>query len=190
VTGDPSNVVTVTLDTTPPVPLTSTPPTTATNGIELVYDAQHPEEGTPGFRYSLSGAPSGAVIDPVTGVMRWTPTINQGGVNTVPESSRRTWPGTPNAGSEIDVTVVEQQVLIELVVIDSQENPITEISSGEDFWVFAYVQDIRTPAEGVFAAYMDMLYDRRSFPVWPPALRRDFRDKYQNGKSGFLPRPD
>ena len=190
VTGDPSNVVTVTLDTTPPVPLTSTPPTTATNGLPLVYDAQHPEEGTPGFRYALVGAPSGAVIDPVTGVVRWTPTINQGGVNTFQIVASDLAGNTQTQNLEIDVTVVAQQVRIELVVTDSQQNPITEISSGEEFLVLAYVQDIRTPAEGVFAAYVDVRYDQSLVTSLATSISDiTFGDTYQNGKSGFFTTP-
>jgi hypothetical protein len=190
VTGDPSNTLNVTLDTTPPVALTSTPPTTATNGIEVVYDAQHPEEGTPGFGYSLSGAPTGAVIDPVTGVMRWTPTIDQGGANLFQVVAKDLAGNLRTQDLSIDVTVVEQQVLIELVVIDSQENPVTTISAGEDFWVFAYVQDIRTPAEGVFAAYADILFDSTIVSSQASSLTDVvFGTKYQNGKSGFFATP-
>jgi cyclophilin family peptidyl-prolyl cis-trans isomerase len=190
VTGDPANVVTVTLDTTPPVPLTSTPPTTATNGLPLVYDAQHPEEGTPGFRYALVDAPNGAVIDAVTGVMRWTPTVNQGGVNTFQIVASDLAGNTQTQNLEIDVTVVAQQVRIELVVTDSQQNPITEISSGEEFLVLAYVQDIRTPAEGVFAAYVDVRYDQTLVSSLATAIGDiTFGDTYQNGKSGFFTTP-
>jgi large repetitive protein len=190
VTSAPSSTLAVTLDTTPPVPLTSTPPTTASNGIEVVYDAQHPEEGTPGFGYSLSGAPAGAVINPVTGVMRWTPTVNQGGVNLFQVVAMDLAGNLRTQDLSIDVTVVEQKVLIELVVIDSQENPVTTISSGEDFWVFAYVQDIRTPAEGVFAAYMDILFDTTIVSSQASSLTDViFGTKYQNGKSGFFATP-
>ncbi|MEX2026099.1 MAG: peptidylprolyl isomerase, partial [Pirellulaceae bacterium] len=53
----------VTFDTTAPVAITSTPPTTATAGVPLTYNAQHPEEGTTSFRYSLATPPSGVTID-------------------------------------------------------------------------------------------------------------------------------
>jgi len=190
VTSDPSNTLNVTLDTTPPVPLTSTPPTTATNGIEVLYDAQHPEEGTPGFGYSLSGAPAGAVIDPVTGVMRWTPTTAQGGANVFQVVAKDLAGNLRTQDLNINVTVVDQEVLIELVVVDAEENPVTTISAGEDFWVFAYVQDIRTPAEGVFAAYADISFNSTIVSSKANSLSDViFGTKYQNGKSGFFNTP-
>lgn len=190
VAGDPSNELTVTLDTTPPVPLTSTPPTTATNGVELVYDAQHPEEGTPGFEYSLVDPPQGATIDPVTGVMRWTPIIDQGGVNTFQILVMDLAGNTQTQDLAIDVTVAEQLVMIELVVVDQEENPISTITAGGEFWVIAYVEDLREPAEGVFAAYVDVLYDPSMVTSLTTSLADvEFGDLYQNGKSGFFTTP-
>lgn len=190
VAGDPSNVLTVTLDTTPPVPLTSTPPTTASNGIELVYDAQHPEEGTPGFVYSLVNPPQGATIDPVTGVMRWTPTVQQGGLNSFQILVSDLAGNTQTQDLAIDVSVAEQLVTIELVVVDQQENPISTIAAGEEFWVMAFVEDIRVPAEGVFAAYVDVRYDPAIVTSLATSLADvQFGDLYQNGKSGNFTTP-
>ncbi len=189
-TSDPSNALTVTLDTTPPAAFTSTPPTTATNGIQVVYNAEHPEEGTTGFSYSMVGAPSGAVIEPASGVMNWTPTLNQGGTQNFQIVATDLAGNSRSQELSIDVTVVDQEVLIELVVVDDQENPITEISSGEEFWVFAYVQDLRDPALGVFAAYVDITYDTSVVSVMGTSLNDIiFGNKYQNGKSGSLATP-
>ncbi|TVS12881.1 MAG: tandem-95 repeat protein [Planctomycetaceae bacterium] len=190
VAGDPSNVLTVTLDTTPPVPLTSTPPTTATNGIELVYDAQHPEEGTPGFEYSLVDPPQGATIDSTTGVLRWTPSIGQGGLNTFQILVMDLAGNTQTQDLAIDVTVEQQLVTIELVVVDQQENPVSTLAAGEEFWVMAYVEDMRVPAEGVFAAYVDVRYDPTLVTNLATSLSDVvFGDLYQNGVSGIFTTP-
>lgn len=188
--SDPSNVLTVILDTTEPVPLTSTPPTTATNGIELVYDAQHPEEGTPGFEYLLVDPPQGATIDSTTGVLRWTPTTGQGGLHTFQILVMDLAGNTQTQDLAIDVTIEQQRVMIELVVVDQQENPVSTLAAGEEFWVMAYVEDIRVPAEGVFAAYVDVRYD----PTLVTNLATSvsdvvFGDLYQNGVSGFFTTP-
>jgi large repetitive protein len=187
VAGDPSNELTVVLDTTEPVALTSTPPTTATNGIELVYDAQHPEEGTAGFEYSLIDPPQGAAIDPSTGELRWTPTIGQGGVNSFQILVSDLAGNTQTQDLAIDVTIEQQVVMIELVVVDQQENPVSTIAAGEEFWVMAYVDDIRVPAEGVFAAYVDVRFDPTVVTNLATSLSDVvFGDLYQNGLSGVF----
>ena len=67
-----SAALAVTLDRTAPAAFTPTPPTSGTAGAPVVYNAQHPEEGTAGFSYSLSSAPTGATINATTGVLNWT----------------------------------------------------------------------------------------------------------------------
>ena len=189
-TSDSSETITVTLDTVPPPDFTSTPPAEATSGQLLVYDAQNPEEGTPGFRYSLEGAPAGATIDPDSGEFRWTPTVDQGGLTSFQIIASDLAGNTTAQHVEIDVTVVEQLAMIELRVADEDENPLTSVRPGEDFYVWAYVQDLRDDAQGVFAAYMDLEYDPdlvTSYAThWDEVA---FGDKYQNGRAGDFSTP-
>ena len=75
-------------------------------GVELVFTAMatDPDAGET-LRYSIDGAPLGAVIDPATGVFRWTPTEEQG-PGTYPVTVRVT-DGTLMDDEQITVAVGE-----------------------------------------------------------------------------------
>jgi hypothetical protein len=75
-----STPLTVVRDTSA-VAIDSTPGTLAVVGGGFYYDAQHAEEGVANVVYSLLGAPTGATINPATGVLTWTPVIGQLGLN-------------------------------------------------------------------------------------------------------------
>jgi hypothetical protein len=77
-TSELSGPLAVTLDTTPPGAFTSTPPTAASAGVPLVYDANVPGEGS-NIVFSLAAAPSGATIDGISGELSWTPPAGQSG---------------------------------------------------------------------------------------------------------------
>jgi hypothetical protein len=53
--------------------------TEATVDSPYSFDAWNSDEGEDGFLYSLTDAPAGMIIDPVTGVVNWTPTVEQFG---------------------------------------------------------------------------------------------------------------
>lgn len=185
-----SDPISITLDREAPPAFTSTAPTSATNGTALVYDAANPEEGTDGFSYSLVGAPTGAAIDAATGVLTWTPTPSQGGARSFQIVATDLAGNTTSQSLNVDVTVVDQQALIELVITDDEENPLTEVSSGDDFYVWAYVQDVRSVPQGVYAAYIDLLYDSNIAVLQATTLQDvSFGNDYQNGKSGILTTP-
>lgn len=67
----------------PPAFVTA-PPTVGTIGAAYLYDADavDPDAGDV-ITYSLTTAPLGMLIDPATGVIRWTPSPTQGGANAV-----------------------------------------------------------------------------------------------------------
>lgn len=67
-----------------PPQITSAPVTTATAGRPYSYDvdATDPDPGDL-LTYALSTAPPGMTIDATTGVIQWTPVVNQVGVHTV-----------------------------------------------------------------------------------------------------------
>jgi len=181
--SDPSDALQVTLDTTAPA-FTSTPPTTATNGTAVTYDAETSESGV---TYSLANAPTGATIDPATGVLAWTPTALQGGVQTLQIQATDTAGNTAAQDLSIDVTVVPQDAQIRLEVTDLNGTPITQINSGQEFLLRGYVQDLRTNAEGVFAAYMDVTYNQGLVTVNGQDVDDiTFAGAFQNGKSGDL----
>lgn len=64
----------VTIDTTAPAAIQGAIPTEAQPGQLFTFDADSPDEGTAGVVYALAAAPTGATIDPDTGVIEWTPT--------------------------------------------------------------------------------------------------------------------
>jgi cyclophilin family peptidyl-prolyl cis-trans isomerase/glutaredoxin len=72
----------LTKDTIAPAAISSTPPATAHFNAQLLYDAAHAEEESPGFAFSLVNAPQGATINPQSGLLTWTPTPAQAGLNT------------------------------------------------------------------------------------------------------------
>ena len=182
----PSAELQVTVDTTAP-DFTSTPPTAATGGSPLIYDANASETGV---AFSLVGAPDGALIDPATGVMTWTPTQDQGGVHNFQIQATDTAGNTATQDLSIDVTVVPQKVRIRLQTADLNGDPIAQIPAGQDFLLQGYVQDLRTNAEGVFAAYVDVTYDPNLVSTTAASLDDvTFGDSYQNGKSGSFPEP-
>jgi VCBS repeat-containing protein len=76
-----SSALEVEVDRTAPVAFTSTPATSGTFGVSYSYNAEHNEEGTTGFRYSPGAVPAGVTVNPITGVVAWTPTAGQGGQN-------------------------------------------------------------------------------------------------------------
>ena len=148
----------VTVDTVAPAAFTSTPPTKATVGVALEYDAANPEEGTPGL-YSLVGAPDGVSIHADTGVMTWTPTQDQ--VDTHAFQVKATDIAGNSTTQNISIEVFAPRVRIRLDTADLQGNPITRIQPGGDFLLQGFLLDVRhiSIAEGVFAAYMDIAYD-------------------------------
>ncbi|MFG0252961.1 MAG: FG-GAP-like repeat-containing protein, partial [Phycisphaerales bacterium JB038] len=74
--------LTFTIDTTVPA-FTSTPETDVAIGPEYTYDANTNEEGDTGLVYALITAPAGMSIDPDTGVVTWTPVLEDFGDNEV-----------------------------------------------------------------------------------------------------------
>ncbi len=77
--SDPTSALAVTIDRTAPPAFSSTPPTEASVGTPFTYNAQNPEEGSPGVFYSLVNPPTGLSINQTTGEVTWTPSSTQTG---------------------------------------------------------------------------------------------------------------
>jgi VCBS repeat-containing protein len=160
----PSAALSVVFDTTSPGAFTSTAPTAALVGFNLNYDAQNPDEGTPGFRYSLTGAPTGAAINPTTGVVTFTPTTatttTTGPVTFTIVATDAAGNTTPQEVS-LQVTQPRAEYLFELTTPDG--TPLTSLAIGQDFVLHVFVNDLRpangTDPRGMFAAFLDVLYD-------------------------------
>lgn len=127
----------------------------------ITYDADHDDEGTTGFVYSLENAPAGASIDADTGVLTWTPTVAQGG------SHDFIIRATDIAGNSVeqDVSIqIETPVVIgvSLEITDSAGNIIQGARTDTDFNLNVYVDDLRDESDdgfGVTQAYVDIDYD-------------------------------
>ena len=65
----------VTIDTAPPAEPATAAPDLAQAGVLYTFDADSPDEGQ--VTYALSNAPTGMTIDAQSGVVSWTPTLEQ-----------------------------------------------------------------------------------------------------------------
>ncbi len=186
--SDPSAGLELTLDQTTPAAFTSTPPTTGTSQSLIEYDAENPEEGDPGFRYSLQGEPSGAAIDADTGVFTWTPGSSNVGVNQFGIVATDAAGNFRTQDISIDVASLEL-MSVRLTFTDSDGNPITAVATGQAFNVNVYVRDLRGESDelrGVFAAYVDI-----NFPSSLAEVTGDivYGPEYVNGKFGDTATP-
>jgi VCBS repeat-containing protein len=154
--------ISLTLDQTAPVAFTSTPPTEGTSQTEITYNAAHPEEGTTGFRYSLQAAPSGATINAQSGVLTWTPTVQQVGANQFQIVATDLAGNTRSQNVNINVESVEL-LGVRLQVVDSSGTPISAVATGQDFVLQVYVEDLRDAVQGelrgVFSAFFDVNFN-------------------------------
>jgi hypothetical protein len=82
-----SNVATVSITVNPvndPPVITSTPVTTATEGVLYTYNVEATDVDTGDvLTYSLTASPTGMIMDAVTGLIQWTPAGDQTGDNEV-----------------------------------------------------------------------------------------------------------
>ena len=151
----------LTIDRTAPVQVTPAPPTEAVATRPYNYNAQHADEGTSGFRYSLAAPPDGMTIDPITGVITWTPTAAQVGTQTFGILARDA-AGNSSSPRAASVNVADAPLVqFILKVTDSQGNPISSIANGGSFELRVFTKDLSPAnANGVFSAYMDIVYDQ------------------------------
>lgn len=183
--------LTVTLDTTPPGDFTSTPPTTATNGVQVNYNAQNPDEGSTGFQYALIDGPDGAAISTVTGQFVWTPTQEQAGVHNFTIRAIDAAGNSTDQNVSINVTVVPQKIEVRLRATDTAGNIITELEPGQDFRLDVFVQDVRAnepdARKGVFAMYLDIAYDSNLATTLAQSINDiDFSSTFGGGRFGVF----
>lgn len=126
--------------------ITSTPITTATPGIAYSYDldATDPDTGDV-LTYSLTTAPSGMAIDPVTGLITWTPNTNQLGSQTV--SVRVQDVGGLSAAQTYSVTVSPAPANQAPTITST---PVTTATDGQ---LYSYDIDATDPNAGDVLTY-------------------------------------
>ncbi len=69
-------------------------------------------------------------------------------------------------------------VQFRLELSDLAGQPITSVPAGEEFYLNAYVADLRSDAKGVFAAYLDLAFDADRVV---PSGNMEFGSVYKNG---------
>ncbi len=124
----------------------------------------NPAEGTAGTTYSLIDAPSGVTIDAATGVMNWTPGIGDLGPQAFSVALTDAAGNARTQSLNIDVQS-SALVAFRVDVTDLSGTPISSIDVGHEFQVRVYVQDVAANPHGVFAAFLDLLYDQQLVAV-------------------------
>ncbi|MCL4202139.1 MAG: beta-propeller domain-containing protein [Pirellulaceae bacterium] len=80
----------------------------------------------------------------------------------------------------------EPIVRIRLEAVDAEGNPITRIQAGESFVVNVSAEDLRPDAQGVFAVYVDVLYQDRLLRVDGDI---EFGQEFSNGQRARVGSP-
>ncbi len=159
--SDPTPALNVTFDNTPPALLTNTGlPTAISAGQLMSVDLSHPEEGAGGLQYTIVDAPTGMTINPSTGLLQWTPTAAQIGPHEFTVRLTDLAGNVRNQNFALNVTE-QAKVGIELRLVDVNNSPITSTPLNSSFKVQVFATDLRTggEAQGLFAVYLDLLYD-------------------------------
>jgi VCBS repeat-containing protein len=150
VESDVSSAISITLDTTAPGAFTSTPPTEASVGVPLVYNANAPGEGTAGFVFSLTNAPTGATVNGVTGEVLWTPAANQVGNHVFQVVATDAAGNATN--QTLNVTVgqaVPKKIEITLTLTTTTGQPLSSLDVNQEFVLNAFVKDVRNESQFV-----------------------------------------
>jgi cyclophilin family peptidyl-prolyl cis-trans isomerase len=183
-----SSALSVTYDATPPGAFTSTAPTTGEAGTLYTYDAENAAPNT-GLLYSLSPGLTGASINSSTGVVSWTPAVNQVGVQTfgIVASDAAGNAVTQN----VNVTVAQQVVKVAELVLattDLSHNPISTLHVGDNFLLRGSTRDLRATADakGVYALFADLNYDPAKLQITGAV---QFNGGYTVGPSGSTTTP-
>jgi VCBS repeat-containing protein len=167
----------VVYDTSAPT-FSSTAPTTALVGFDLNYNAQTNEEGgTSGLTYTLTNAPAGATVNATTGVVAFSPTAT----GTQSFNVVATDAAGNTASQAVNLTVGTPTVDLSFTITKPDGSAITTLSVGQDFVLHVFAQDVRSSAQGVFAAYLDVNYDGTKATVTGPIT---YSSTYSNDQAG------
>ncbi len=144
------------IDRTPPS-FSSTPETLARVARLYQYDVQSAEEPTGDVLYELVTSPEGMSIDPMTGLIGWTPQPGQRGEHSVVVRA------TDIAGNSADqnfTVTVQGDELLEVRVETTRPSgvPASTLEVGETFVAHVFVRDIRPEPAGIVQAFIDLLF--------------------------------
>ena len=158
-----SPALSVTFDSVAPAAIAATDlPTAANVGRLLSVKLAHPEEGE-GLRYTLDSGRTGLTIDASTGLLQWTPTSGQESTQT---ATLRLTDAAGNSQTQqcaINVSDAARAEVLLSLLDSTGTTALTGPTVGQEFILRVSVHDLRTDAnqagEGVFSAYMDIVYD-------------------------------
>ena len=158
ISSENSPSFTVNYDVTEPAAIPSTIiPSNANVGSAINVDIGHAEEGA-GLVYGLQNPPAGMTINSSTGVLTWTPVANQIGDRSY--SITLTDPAGNVRVQNFTTTVNDTaQARFRLAAVSETGAALTSLQIGQTFKLQVYTQDLRDDAQGVFSAYLDLLYD-------------------------------
>ena len=153
----------MTYDSLPPAAIPENQlPTAANVGSPVNVNLQGSEEGQ-GLVYALENAPAGLTVNASTGVLAWTPTGSQVGMQS---ANLRLSDVAGNSQSQtLSIAIADvAKVRVSLQLFDSANaTAITSASLGQEIVVRIVLNDLRTAGDpegdGVFSAYMDLVYD-------------------------------
>jgi cyclophilin family peptidyl-prolyl cis-trans isomerase len=152
--------LTVTYDTTAPAAFTTAAPTNAIATQLLTYDAQNPEEGTTGFAYSLSGAPTGLQINSSTGVVTWTPTADQIGTFQFSIIATDAAGNSVNQAVNLNVAAfVNPFIDVQLSIVDANGNALTQLAAGDAFFLVVKAKETGSDPRKIISLYNDITFD-------------------------------
>lgn len=158
IVSESSPALTINYDATEPVAIPSTViPTTANVGTSLSIDLGHAEEGQ-GLVYGLQNAPSGMTVNSSTGLLTWLPTAAQIGARSFSLTLTDTAGNTRLQNFTVTISDTAQ-VRFRLAAVSEAGAALSSLQIGQTFKLQVYTQDLRDDAQGVFSAYLDVLYD-------------------------------
>lgn len=159
--GEFSTAIMLVYDTTAPDPVVSTATLNAVPNEVFVADVSNASDDI-GLIYSLASSPTGASIDPHSGVIRWIPTTEQEGFNPFellvadPAGNQRLETFAVVVGDQV---ISNDLVGVELRLTDLSGQPINSIQQGQSFLVNVVGKDLRAVRDGVFSIYADLFFD-------------------------------
>ena len=183
--SDLSTNLALTYDSTAPESSAASAVKTANVGQQYQTDLINAEEGA--ITYSLSQSPSGATIDPSTGVITWTPTQADVGDQTFTVDIADI---AGNVQTDTFTVAVGEEAIVEirLELTDLNGNAISQVNVGDEFLLRMVAVDSRPIAaqrQGVFSAYADILFDANIIQAANGATI-EFSDDFGIVRSGTL----
>ncbi|MFO7992284.1 MAG: putative Ig domain-containing protein, partial [Thermoplasmata archaeon] len=143
--------------------ITSAPPTTAMEDHDYTYDVQAEDVDGDDLTYSLSDRPTGMMIDSTTGMITWTPTNDQVGLNDVTVRVQDGNGGSATQSWQINVTNVNDAPMI------TSSAPTTAIEDMEYSYPVAAVDiDGDSLSYSLLVAPEEMNIDGSGEITWTP----------------------